>query len=231
MSGGVSSTAYHHMSLMSATRERHTAWGICRRCDTIFIDLPRGNIAGVALGPLHDSREGDVAIDKQDSIGGAVVATGKVETTACSEAAQRAGIAQDIMSEGMIGKEGALKVIKDELGRVVAIAVYFLEYDTALLVNLMLREGAVKNDVGKELQGSCKIFLQEGRVDHRLLFIGKGIEVSSHVLHTIKDVPSTTFGGTLEEHVLYKMGKSCLMRSLVTCTHIDGIPAIDHRRR
>ena len=88
MCSGVSCAAYHHVVLMSAALERHTAWGICRRCDTIFIDLPRGNIAGEALGPRYYTREGNIAIDKQHGIGGAIVATGKVEATAGGEAAQ-----------------------------------------------------------------------------------------------------------------------------------------------
>ena len=133
------------------------------------------------------------------------------------------------MSERMVSKERTLIVVKDELGRVVAIAVYLFEDDTALLVNLVLGEGAMKDDVGKQLQGTCEIFLQKSRVHHGLLLIGVGIKVTAHVLHTIEDVPGAAFGSAFKEHVLYEVSETSLVGQLVASTSIDGIAAISHR--
>ena len=94
----------------------------------------------------------------------------------------------------------------------------------------MLWEGAVKYDIGEQLQGTGKVLLQEGRIHDCLLLVGEGVKVASHILHTVEDVPGTAFLGTLEEHVLHEMRPASLLGALVARAGINGISTIGHSR-
>ena len=224
----VSHATYHHVCLMRAAREGHLTGYVGWWGHAAFVEAARGDVGGEALGPHQDAREGYIAIDEEDGVGRTVVATSEAEAALSGEAAQRAGIAQDIMTQGMVGKEGALEVIEDELGGVVAVAVNLLEYDAALLVNLVLGKGAVEDDVGEQLEGTRKVLLQECRVHHRLLLIGIGIEVATHILHAVQDVPGTALCRTLEEHMLHEMSETCLVGLLLARTCIDGVATVGY---
>ena len=130
----------------------------------------------------------------------------------------------------MSAEEDVLKIIEDQLGGVVFIAVYLFEDDAPFLVDLMLREGAVEDDVGEQFECACKVLLQEGRVHHRLLLVGEGVKVAPDILHAVEYVPGAASRGTLEQHVLHEVGQPGLVGLLVTRACINGITAIDHRR-
>ena len=129
----------------------------------------------------------------------------------------------------MIFEKHVLEVVEDEFGRAILVAVYLFEDDPTLLVHLVLRVGAAEDDVGEQLQCSCKVLLEECRVDDRLLLIGEGIEVAPYILHAVEDVPCPSPCGALEEHVLHKVCQPILLGAFVACASIDGISAVDYR--
>ena len=227
--GGVAHAAHHHMRLMRVARHLHLARHVGERCRAALVGTARGNVGREALGPHHDAVEGDVAIDKQHRIGRVVVTLGEAASALRGEALDMLRRTQDVVSQGVPAEERVLEIVENQFGRVVLVAVYLLEDDAALLVNLLLREGAVEDDVGEQLQGTREILLQEGRVHHRLLLVGEGIEVAPHILHAVQYVPRAALRGTLEQHVLHEMGQARLVGLLVASAGIDGIAAVDHR--
>ena len=160
-----------------------------------------------------------------------VVALHETQRTVRIESLDMARRAQDIVSQCVAMVEDVLKVVKYEFGRVILIALYFLQYHATLLVNLMLWECAAKHDIGEQFKGTHEVFLQECRIHHRLLLVSKGIEVAPHILHSVEDMPRPALPGTLEEHVLHEVGKALLVRPFITCAYIKGVATIDHRRR
>ena len=214
------------MGLMSVALYLQLVGLVGRWGNTPAIDYTGRNIGGEPFGPSYNTGEGDIAINEEYGIGGVVVAVHKATAALCAEAFEVGWGAQDIVSQWMIREERAFEIIKDEFGRVVFIALYLFEDDTTLLIGLVLRKGAVEDDVGEQFKSPGKVLLQKSRVHHRLFLVGESIEVATYILHAVEDVPCATLRGSFEEHVLHEVGKTRFIGLLIACAGINGIAAV-----
>lgn len=75
------------------------------------------------------------------------------------------------------------------------------------------------------------MFFQKGAVDHGLFLVGISVQIASHILHPVQDMPGFAFVCSLENEVFHKMGHTLLVRQLVACAGINGITAVSYIRR
>lgn len=66
----------------------------------------------------------------------------------------------------------------------------------------------MEDDVGEEVHGSGDMFLQDGGIIYRALLVGVGVEVASHALQAVEDMPSLASLGALEGDVLAEVSQS-----------------------
>ena len=67
-------------------------------------------------------------------------------------------------------------------GRRVVVALYLVAHHLDLLLNLGLRVCAVQHYVREQVDGARQVLAQDGRVEHRVLLVGEGVEVAPHPL-------------------------------------------------
>ena len=145
-----------------------------------------------------------------------------------TELAQAVGIAQNVPAQGMLRKKESLEVIENQLAGRVIIALYLIDHDLHLLLHLVLGIGAVENDIHQQVDGSVEMLSWEGAVVDRLLLARIGIQVTSHTLHPVYDVPSLAPLGSFEGQVFCEMGDSRFLILLISRTAIHGNSAVHH---
>lgn len=94
----------------------------------------------------------------------------------------------------------------------------------------MLRVSAVKDDVGKQIDGPRKVFAHHGGIIYGLLLGGIGVQVAAYALQPVGDVAGTPAVRTLKSHVFYKMSHAAVGSLLVACAGTHHVSAIRHPR-
>ena len=143
----------------------------------------------VGRGLLEQSdktAETDVAIGKEHGILGTVEAAREAQSVVRCIFAQALRPAQDVVSERMSAEYGVLKLVINQFGRRVVVTFNLVAYHLNLLVNLCLRIRAVEHHVGKQVDSPCDVLLQQCRIEHRVLLVGEGVEVASHLLQPVQ---------------------------------------------
>ena len=127
----------------------------------------------------------------------------------------------------MAAKEHGLKLIKDQVARLIAVTVDFVAYDFHFAVHLFLRIGAAEDNVSQQVGRAGEIFAQNNSRKGRLLLVGKGIQVAPDALQAVGDLPRAPAGRTLEREVLQKVGQAGIGLFLVASSGFDDVTTIE----
>ena len=130
----------------------------------------------------------------------------------------------------MILEEQVLKLVVDEFGRRVVVALYLIAHHLYLLVYLRLRIGAGKDNVGEQVDGATEMLLHDHCVVDGMLLVGEGIEVAADAFETVENLQGAAAFGAFERQMLAEMGQPFLAWFLVARTGSNGIAAVDHAR-
>ena len=123
------------------------------------------------------------------------------------------------------------KTVKNQVRRRVVVTLYLIHNHLTLPVHLMLRKGAVKHDVGNQFHRTFQMLPHEGSIHHRFLLVRVSIQVATHSLHPVNDVPRLPLLRSLKHHVFAEMRHPLFAHLLVTCANINADAAIRHIRR
>ena len=118
--------------------------------------------------------------------------------------------AKDVMTKGMVWEYMIFKLVVDQLGRRVVVALYLVADHLHLLVYLMLGILAMEDNISQDVYGLGKMLFRHGGIEHGVLLVGKGIQLASHALQGIDDLQSPPPLCALEGHVLTEMCQSFL---------------------
>ena len=130
----------------------------------------------------------------------------------------------------MIFEEQVLKLVIDEFGRRVVVALYLVAHHLHFLVYLCLRIGAGKNNVGEQVDGAAKMLLHDHRVVDGMLLVGEGVEVAADAFETVENLQGAAVFGAFEREMFAEVGQPFLARFLVARAGSNGIAAVDHAR-
>ena len=134
------------------------------------------------------------------------------------------------MAQRMVLEKDILELVVDQFCWRIVITLDFIADNLYFLVNLMLGILAVEDDISQYIDGLGEVLLRNGSIEDRILFIGKGIQVSTHPLKGIDNLQRVATGCSLEGHVFAEVGYSFLTRHLVTGACCNIIAAEDHLR-
>lgn len=135
------------------------------------------------------------------------------------------------MAQRMTLEEHVLELVVDEFSRGVVIALYLVADDVYLVVYLVLGVLAVEDNIGEEVYGPCEMLALDGSIEDGILLVGKGIQVATDTLQTVKDLECGAALGALEGGMLTEMGQAFLAGSFLTGTYPQAYTAIDDRGR
>ena len=159
------------------------------------------------------------------------MAAGEVKRVFAAEVAELVRLSEDVAAQRMVGENQLLEIVENQFGGTVFVALYLVDDDFHLLLDLRLRENAVEDDVRQQFHGPGEMFFQECAVDDRLLLVCIGVEVAPDVLHAVQDVPGPAFVGAFEDEVFHKVCHTLLVRTFVACAGVDGKSAVGDRGR
>ena len=134
------------------------------------------------------------------------------------------------MPEAVALVDEVFEAVEDEVGRRIVVTLYFIHNHLTLLVHLMLWKSAVKHDVENQFSSPFQMLLHESGIHHRLLLVRVGIQVATHRLHPVDDVPRPALLRTLEHHVFAEMRHPLLANLLITGASVDADATIRHIR-
>ena len=112
---------------------------------------------GALQYPLK-SRKIHVAAGKNHAVVGSVPALGEAACVFAAVALHLAFRAQNVVAQGVSGKENILEFIEYQLCRRVFVALDFIAHHEALLLDLGLRVLAVEHDVEQHVDGPRQMF-------------------------------------------------------------------------
>ena len=121
-------------------------------------------------------------------------------------------------------EELVLKLIEDQLCRIVLVGAYLLQHNLLFGLKILFAECGVEDNIGQQVKGASEIGVQNGGVEEGLLFGGVGVQVSSHILKVGEDLCGVSFAGALEDGVLNEMGDAVLLRPFVACAGVHHQP-------
>ena len=230
----VSCPAHHHMRLMRAPplREGAIAWlnQTFRRFQHTqcfwTIQFPHQ----LLHHPLHPFKL-HIAKHKEHHLLGAIEPPHKPQRILRLESSHPLRRAQNVMPKAVPLIDEVFKTVKNQVRRRVVVTLYLIHNHLTLPVHLMLRKGAVKHDVENQFHRTFQMLLHEGSIHHRFLLVRVSIQVATHSLHPVNDVPRPAPLRTLEHHVFAEMRHPLLANLLVTSASIDADATIRHIRR
>ena len=132
------------------------------------------------------------------------------------------------MAQRMAVEEDVFKLVEDELGGRVVVAIYLVADHLHLLVDLRLRIGGMEHNVGEQCHGAREVLLEDGGVVARVLLVGICVKTSAHLLQAVEDAPGAAPLRSLEGNVLAEVGQSLFARQLVAGASVYLIAAIHH---
>ena len=159
------------------------------------------------------------------------MAAGEAARIVAGVAAQLTGRAQDIMPQGMAGKQQVFYLVVDQLGRRVLVALDLVAHHLALLLDLMLRVLAMEHDVAQHVDRPHHVLTGDGGIVDRIFLVRERIEFAAHALQRIDDLHGRASAGALEREVFAEVGQSLLARLLVARSRPHGDAQIDHLRQ
>ena len=86
----------------------------------------------------------------------------------------------------MILEYQILKLVVYQFGRRIIIALYLVADNIHLMAYLLFGIGTAEDDVAQQVDRLIQVVFQDSSIEHRILLIGKGIEVAAHTLQTIE---------------------------------------------
>ncbi len=137
---------------------------------------------------------------------------------------------QDIVSQRSAGIYHIFEIIENRIGRHIQIRCNLIANHFALAFEFGFRELRGRQKVYQQVQSSTCIAVRKGGINHCIFLGGEGVQLATHGLHTIDNMPRTTAMCTLENGMLHKMRQSALAgcKILVTAAGIDRKTAIPH---
>ena len=87
----------------------------------------------------------------------------------------------------------------------------------------------MEHQVGQQFESPPEMLFHKNRIDESLLLCGIGVQLPSHILHPIQDMPGLTLFRPLEYHVFDKVSQAKFIHFLIPCPGIHGKPALRHR--
>ena len=97
---------------------------------------------------------------------------------------------QNVVSQRMSCKQQILKLIENQLGRRVLIALDLVAHHLRLFFNLMLRILAAEDDVGQHIDRLSEVLARRGGIIDRVFFVGKSIQFAPNPFERIDDLHS-----------------------------------------
>ena len=125
-------------------------------------------------------------------------------------------------------EDDVFEFIINQFGRRIVVTLYLIADYLYLLVDFRLRINRMENDVGEQIYGSCDVLLEDGGVINRAFLVGVGVQVASHALQTVENMPRLAALCALESNVLAEVGKSFFARLLVSGAGVNLVTAIHH---
>ena len=177
----------------------------------------------------HQSRKVDIAIRKEHTVRGTIVAAREAQRVSRGVTAQLLRRAKYVVPERMTAEDGVLEEVVDELGRRVVVALYLVDNHLHLLVYLRLRIGTMEHYIGEQVDRATDVVLQHGSMIHRLLLIGEGVEVAPHTLQMTEYLHRAASLRTFEGDMLAEVRHALLASEFfVACAGTHSVAAIYH---
>ena len=226
----IASATDHHMSLVGIPVYGSVLWNINLR----FYPVPLGGGSRDVTNSLFQQTdhpfEIHISLNEEDRVVRTVVSVGKTERILALELMQEFRFSQDVSSQRMVREDKLFKVVENQFGRSVLIALDFIDDNFHFLVYFRLRVGAVEDNVSKQFHRPWEMFHQESAVHHRFLLVGVSVQVAPYMFHTVQDVPGMPFLRSLEDEMFHKVCHPLFVFGFITGTGINGISAISHGR-
>ena len=143
----VSPTAHHYMSLMRIPMQGQVFRHIVERELAGNCEVAGAQIRSRSFHKPYHFLEVHIALHEENGILRTVEAGGEAKSILALELTEQVGLAQNVPTQRMVGKEQFLEVIEYQLRRTVLVALYLIDDDFYFLVNLRLWEGAMEDNV------------------------------------------------------------------------------------
>ena len=88
----------------------------------------------------------------------------------------------------------------------------------------------MEHQIGQQFESPAEVFFHKDGIDECFFLCRIGVQLSSHILHPVQDMPGLPLFRPFEYHVLHKVSQSEFMRLLIPRSRIHGKTAIRHRR-
>ena len=132
--------------------------------------------------------------------------------------------ADDRIAERMVGKDGPLEVVVNDVFRIVLGVLQLLDDDQLLPLHLLLFEGCVQDEVRKHIHRLADVRIEHAGVEAGLFLRREGVQVAAEGLEALCDLPDIAVLRPLEHHVLKEMADPVLGGSFVTGSDIRPDP-------
>ena len=93
-------------------------------------------------------------------------------------------VTQNIPSDRVAGINQFLKIIKNQLTRVILVRIDLVQHHVLLLLDLLLRKHRMEHDIGKQFQRTLVILRHKRGIHARVLLRGISIQLSPDILQT-----------------------------------------------
>ena len=137
---------------------------------------------------------------------------------------------QNIMSERMTAEEQILKLIINQFGRRIIIALYLVANHFHFTFDFRLWILTMKYHIGQDINSHTQMLFLDGSIIDRTLLVGKGVQFTTDALQGIDNLQGITTLRALKGHVLTKMRQALFTGPLIACSCCNLETTIDHRR-
>ncbi len=113
----------------------------------------------------------------------------------------------------MLRPKAAREEFVEKILRIVHVHLNLFEDDLPLFSDVVGIEERPEDEIGHDVEGDGKMFVQHLHVEADLLLGGEGVQHAADGIHLAGDGFGGAALGTLEDHVLHEVGKAVFVRS------------------
>ena len=167
-------------------------------------------------------------MEKENGLLREIVAAGEAQGVGRLITPYSLGRAQNVMAQGMVVEENVFELIENQFRRRVVVALNLVADDRHLLIDFLLRVGAVEDDVGEQCYGPLYVLLPHRRIISGVFLVGEGVEVAAHAFQFVEDIGGLALLRSLEGDMLTEVGQSFFVFAFMAGPGSDNVAAIYH---
>src|SRR5690625_5226519 len=214
----------HHVGLLYRPRDHLTVYGVWSKFNSLIARCSPVNHSEILIYQLHHFIMIGMSCNRDKNVIRLITLPDIVEQILAGKGCHCLFKADNGPAQRVIAEHTPAERFKQGILRAVTVHLHLFEYHPLLRLHLLLRKCGVLQHIRQKIEGPFELAVERSCIVAGILIGGKGVHIAANRLHTQSYIVGRTRFGSVEEHVLQKVGDTGLLIRFITTSRLHPDP-------